>query len=101
MKKQVVVVLAMLTGVISGASHAQEVVDLEVDVEVGCVRSPLRSAAWDSPNNGFLASLRANGFTRAQASEIGETVCQDPYLVDNRERMIQRTQQLIEHTPRR
>lgn len=99
MKKIVVLAALAVTGIMPAVTVSAASGD-DVPVVVSCFRGPWKSVIWDHPNEDFIESLMANGFSYSRAVEIGERVCRDAYLVDHSELMVARTQELIEATPR-
>jgi len=51
---------------------------------VSCYRGPLKKVIWDRPEPAFIDSLVAVGYDYPTAHAIGERVCRDSALVNNR-----------------
>ena len=48
-------------------------------ITISCYRGWLQTVAWDRPNSVFIEDLVQLGYSRAEATVIGEHICRDEY----------------------
>lgn len=76
-----------------GAASAQTVEPIVITVS--CFRGPWREVIIDQPNQVFIDSLIAAGYSSAQAYGIGMAICRDQASVGNSGRLVSETYRLL------
>ncbi len=89
--------LALCAATLQTAAVAQSVAPQPI--HAACYRGPWAEVIWDRPETRFMESLVRHGYSGAQAREIAERVCLDPYIVGSPERIRARTRQILRETP--
>lgn len=82
-----------------GCLSATQVV-AESTVVVSCFRGPWNDVIWDRANPEFTDSLIKVGYSYSTAVAIGERICRDPGLVDNKEGLRTAMTRILQETPK-
>jgi hypothetical protein len=87
---------------LAGPSAARAETRLEpVVITVSCFRGPWRQVIIDQPNQVFIDSLMAAGYSSGEAFGIGVRVCRDQLSVSNPARLVSETYRILgEEQPR-
>lgn len=71
-------------------------------ITISCYRGWLRdTVAWDRPNSVFVEDLVQLGYSRNDATVIGEQVCRDEYGVNNADHQRSQLLQILRDEPPR
>lgn len=95
---------AVMAGVMAaGAASAQSMPSPHdndpLTITISCYRGPSQTVAWDRPNSVFIEDLIQLGYSRAEASVIGEHICRDEYGVRNPSHQRAQLRQILAEDP--
>jgi hypothetical protein len=92
--KKLLLATAVAAGLVpvAGAAVAQSE---PIVVTVSCFRGPWREVIIDQPNQIFINSLIAAGYSTGQAWGIGVQICRDQASVGNPGRLVSETYRLL------
>ncbi|MDU8926506.1 hypothetical protein RXV86_03825 [Alisedimentitalea sp. MJ-SS2] len=89
----VIVSAATLFGLVGSAAA-------KTTINVSCYRGPLEAVIWDRANPKFVDSLVSQGYSSATASVLADSICRNPGLVANPDRIGPAIRAMIAATPK-
>lgn len=64
-------------------------------ITISCYRGISRNVAWDRPNSVFVEDLVQLGYSRVEATAVGEHICLDEYGVRNPTHQVEQLLQIL------